>query len=49
MIFRHVEDIDKPVYYVCGSPAMVGAIQNMLLTELSIAAERVKVEDFPGY
>lgn len=42
-------DCSKPaVFYVCGSPAMVQAMQRVLV-ELEIHVDNVKVEDFPGY
>lgn len=48
MVKRYITDINVPIYYVCGSPAMVTAIQE-LLSEMGINEERIKVEDFPGY
>ena len=48
ILVKHIPDLDQPIFYVCGSPAMVNAMQQML-RELQIANERVKVEDFPGY
>lgn len=48
ILVKHLANIDEPIYYVCGSPAMVNAMQQML-AELQITGERVKVEDFPGY
>lgn len=38
----------KAIFYVCGSPAMVQAIQRALI-ELDISTENIKSEDFPGY
>lgn len=48
LIVKNVGDLDVPVYYVCGSPGMVAALQQVLL-ELQISPEKIKVEDFPGY
>lgn len=48
MIVKNIPDIDQPIFYVCGSPAMVGAMQNVL-QEMQISDDRIKVEDFPGY
>lgn len=48
MIKQYVPDISQPIYYVCGSPAMVTTLQETLL-EMDIANDRIKVEDFPGY
>lgn len=48
MIKKYISDIHAPIYYVCGSPAMVTAIQE-LLAEMGIDEDRIKTEDFPGY
>lgn len=48
MLVKNLGELDSYIYYVCGSPAMVAAMQQVL-AELQIAPERVKVEDFPGY
>ncbi len=48
MITRHVPDIHAPIYYVCGSPKMVGGIQTMLI-DMAIQPDKIRVEDFPGY
>ncbi len=48
LIKKYVKDLEKPVFYVCGSPAMVSALSETL-KELDIPSERTKVEDFPGY
>ena len=47
-LIKNIPDIDQPNFYVCGSPAMVKALQQVL-QELAIPAERINVEDFPGY
>lgn len=49
MLVKNIPDLDAPIFYVCGSPAMVAAMQRVLLEELQIPQDRVKVEDFPGY
>lgn len=48
MIIRNVPDIEHAIFYVCGSLAMVTALQGTLM-ELDISDDRIKVEDFPGY
>lgn len=48
MLVKYISNIDLPIYYACGSPAMVNAMQQML-QDLQIPADRIKVEDFPGY
>lgn len=48
MIKKYVSDINEAIYYVCGGPAMVSALQELLI-EMGIAEDKIKVEDFPGY
>lgn len=48
IIRKTIPDMITPIYYVCGAPAMVTVIQELLL-EMSIPADHIKVEDFPGY
>jgi ferredoxin-NADP reductase len=37
------------MFYICGPPGMLEAVQKLLRTELQIPQERVKVEEFTGY
>lgn len=48
MIKKHIPNISAPIYYVCGSPAMVNAMHE-ILNELEINEDRICTEDFPGY
>lgn len=48
MLKKYLPDLHTPIYYVCGSPTMVTALQEALV-ELDIPEEHIKVEDFPGY
>jgi ferredoxin-NADP reductase len=48
LLKKYLPDLNQPLFYACGSPAMVIAMQTML-SEMGIAATKVKVEDFPGY
>jgi len=48
LLRKYLSDLNAPIYYICGSPGMVTAIQE-LLAEMDINPEHVKVEDFPGY
>jgi ferredoxin-NADP reductase len=41
--------LSKSIFYVCGSPHMVEATQEILLNDLVIPVENIKLEDFPGY
>jgi glycine betaine catabolism B len=40
--------LTDPMYYVCGTPAMVQEV-NRILLGLGVAADRIKYELFPGY
>lgn len=48
MLKKYVPDLNQPIFYVCGSPAMVVAMQELLIG-MGIENARIKVEDFPGY
>lgn len=48
MIKKYVSDITKPMFYVCGTPAMVTTMHETL-QEMDIPEEHIQVEDFPGY
>lgn len=48
LLRKTVADFMVPIYYICGSPAMVTALQETVL-EMGVPDSQVKVEDFPGY
>lgn len=48
MVKKYLSDLDAPLYYICGSSAMVTAIQE-LLAEMEINEDNILTEDFPGY
>ena len=48
IIKKYVTDLSTPLYYLCGSPAMVTAIQEVL-AEMDINEDNLLTEDFPGY
>lgn len=51
MLKRHLEpgDLEKSIFYLCGPPSMVKAMQEMLDQNLQVPGERIKVEEFTGY
>lgn len=51
MITRHLDkdELDKSIFYVCGPPGMLKAMQDLLKNELQVPDNRVKVEEFTGY
>lgn len=48
MLSRHLTELNAPVYYVVGPPAMVAAMKE-LLDDIGIDELQVKSEDFAGY
>lgn len=49
LIASQSDDLDSPVYYLCGPPAMVSAMENLLREELKVPATDVRSEKFSGY
>jgi ferredoxin-NADP reductase/nitrite reductase/ring-hydroxylating ferredoxin subunit len=51
MIFKYVDNniLDNSIFYICGPPSMLKAMQSLLQEELEIPKERIKVEEFTGY
>jgi len=48
MVKQEMPDYMQRVFYTCGPPAMVQAMEN-LLKELGVPTARIKTENFPGY
>jgi ferredoxin-NADP reductase len=48
MLARHLDEIASPIYYVAGPPAMVKAMQEMLI-KLPANATDIHAEEFDGY
>jgi ferredoxin-NADP reductase/nitrite reductase/ring-hydroxylating ferredoxin subunit len=52
MILKHIEDnniLNNSIFYICGPPGMLKAMQTLLQEELEIPKERIKIEEFTGY
>jgi ferredoxin-NADP reductase len=43
------DDIKNSIFYTCGPPGMLKAMQKLLQDELHIPKERIKIEEFTGY
>jgi ferredoxin-NADP reductase/nitrite reductase/ring-hydroxylating ferredoxin subunit len=43
------DEIGNAVFYVCGPPGMLKAIQELLQKELQVSKDRLKIEAFTGY
>ncbi len=51
MILKYVDtnELNNSIFYICGPPSMLKAMQSLLQEELEISKERIKVEEFTGY
>lgn len=51
MILRYLDTnrLNNSIYYICGPPSMLKAMQSLLQNDLEIPSERIKVEEFTGY
>lgn len=48
LLSRYVKDAPPPIYYIAGPPKMVTGLHAML-TEIGIADDDIRVEEFAGY
>ncbi|HEY3439663.1 MAG TPA: FAD-dependent oxidoreductase [Paludibaculum sp.] len=48
MLLRHLGDLNGPIYYIAGPPAMVGAMQQ-LLNSAGVNDDDIRSEEFAGY
>ena len=48
MLTRHIPDLQGPIYYVAGPPAMVSAMK-ATLTDAGVNEDDIRAEDFAGY
>jgi glycine betaine catabolism B len=51
MIERHLskEEISNAIFYICGPPGMINALEGLLQKQFQIQEGRIKVEEFTGY
>lgn len=51
MLERHLteEEIGRAIFYICGPPGMLKAMQGLLQKEMQIPKDRLRVEAFTGY
>jgi glycine betaine catabolism B len=51
MILKYLDTntLNNSIFYICGPPGMLKAMQALLQEELNIPKERIKVEEFTGY
>lgn len=48
MIVRYVDDLNAPIYYLCGPPGMVTGMRT-LLNDAGIDEDDIRSEEFTGY
>jgi glycine betaine catabolism B len=51
MVLKYVDtnELNNSIFYICGPPSMLKAMQSLLQDDLEIPKERIKVEEFTGY
>jgi glycine betaine catabolism B len=51
MILKYLDTnvLDNSIFYICGPPGMLKAMQALLQEELNIPKDRIKIEEFTGY
>ena len=49
MIREEIPDYNERVFYICGPPAMVDALSNLLKDDLKIDNSKIIIENFTGY
>lgn len=43
------DELANSIFYICGPPAMLNAMQQLLSKELGVSKDRIKIEIFTGY
>ena len=51
VILKYIDTnvLNNSIFYICGPPGMLKAMQALLQEDLNIPKERIKVEEFTGY
>jgi ferredoxin-NADP reductase/nitrite reductase/ring-hydroxylating ferredoxin subunit len=51
MLTRYLteEEIKKSIFYTCGPPGMIKAMQDLIQNDLKVPKDRIRVEEFTGY
>ena len=48
MIKKYIEDLNSPIYYMSGPPAIVKAMRE-LLEKIGVSEDNIRFEEFTGY
>lgn len=49
MVKKYVANLQQPIYYIAGPPAMGTALRKMLLVDLGVSRDSIRTESFTGY
>lgn len=51
MILKYLDsnELNNSIFYICGPPSMLKAMQALLQEEVEVPKDRIKVEEFTGY
>ena len=51
MILKYIDSnvLNNSIFYICGPPTMLKAMQTFVQEDLEIPSEKVKIEEFTGY
>lgn len=51
LVSKHLgnDTLKDSIFYICGPPSLLDAMQKLLIEEMYIPEERVKIEEFTGY
>ena len=47
--YLSADELDNSIFYICGPPSMLKAMQKLLQYDLHIPKERIKIQEFTGY
>jgi len=48
MLSKNIPDLQGPIYYIAGPPAMVAAMRQVL-TQAAVDEDDIRTEEFAGY
>ena len=51
MLTRHLskEELNNSIFYICGPPAMLNAMQKLLSVQIGVSDDKIRIEEFTGY
>ena len=51
MLTRHLskDQLNDSIFYICGPPAMLNAMQKLLSEQIGVSDDKIRIEEFTGY